>query len=100
VEEYIMLIGKEMPMYPHGLDSNVLKVARAMGVDERDLIKYGGDSLSPQQPSESDLKQAVLKVAKMMDVSENDLIKYGNDPPDSGLTETDADKIKRLLGAD
>lgn len=83
----------------HGLDANLLQIAKQMGIDEGDLVKYGGDSFNPQEPSESDLKQAVLMVAKMMGVDESDLIKYGNDPSDSGLNETDADKIKRLLNS-
>ena len=82
------------------IDDNVLQIAKMMGVDKDDLIKYGGDSLNSQQPGRSDSEQAVLTVAKMMGVSQDDLIKYGQDSSDNGLNETDADKIKRLLNAD
>ena len=96
----ILVMGKSTPIYSHGFDDNVLQVAKMMGVDEGDLVKYGGDSFNQQQPSENDLNQSVLMVAKMMGIDEGDLVKYGNDPSNSDLNETDADKIKRLLNAD
>ena len=100
MKDAILVVGKSIPIFPHGLDDNVLEVAKMIGLDESDLIKYGDNSFNQQQISEGDMKQAVLVVAKMMGVDEGDLAKYGNDPSNSGLNETDADKIKRLLNAD
>ena len=84
---------------PH-IDSNVLQVAKKMGVKESDLIKYGTNFDETEKRSGNDLEDAILLVAKMMDVSNDDIMEYGLGPSDKGLTETDADKIKRLLNSD
>jgi len=77
MEGCFLVVGKSIPFFPHDLDNNVLEIAKMMGVDKDDLIKYGGDSFNSQQPGGSDSEQAVLTVAKMMGVSQDDLIKYG-----------------------
>jgi len=82
------------------VDSSVFRVAKMMGVNKSDLIKYGADFVETKQSSGNDLENAIFQVAKMMDVSNDDIIKYGQCPSDNGLTETDADKIKRLLNSD
>ena len=82
-----------------GNDSDsVVVVAAAWGVDKNDLKKVGPDFAETEQRSGNDLEDAILLVAKMMDITNDDIIKYGLGPSDNGLTETDADKIKRLLG--
>lgn len=61
------------------LPEAVRMVAKMMGVDEDDIIKYGGDSVSPSIYSQgNDLSQATLKVAKMFGHTPEDIIKYGN----------------------
>jgi len=89
-----------MIFHPHKLDNNTLHTAKKMGVIKSDLIKYGTDFVGAEQSTGNDLGNAILQVAKMMDVSNEDIIKYGRCPSDNGLTETDADKIKRLLNND
>ena len=88
-----------MSANPHDSDSNVV-VAAAWGVNKNDLIKVGTDIAETEQRSGNDLEDAILLVAKMMDVSIDDIVKYGLGPSDNGLTETDEEKIKRLLNND
>ena len=73
------------------------KIAKMMGVSQEEIEKYGTDFFETDKGTGNDLEEAILLVAKMMDVTHDDLIKYGLCPSDNGLTETDADKIKRLL---
>ena len=87
-----------MFVHPHDLDGKVM--VGKVGVNESDLPKYGADFFGTEQRSGNDLENAILLVAKMMDVSNDDIVKYGLCPSDNGLTETDADKIKRLLNSD
>lgn len=75
----------------------VSRVAKMMGVSREEIEKYGTDFFEIDQRSGNDLKEAILLVAKMMDVSAEDIKQYGVSTSGNGLTETDADKIKRLL---
>ena len=88
-----------MSFHSHDSDKNVV-VAAAWGVNKNDLIKVGTDFVETKQRSGNDLEDAILRVAKMMGVGDDDIIKYGLCPSDNSLTETDSDKIKRLLDSD
>lgn len=74
------------------------RIAKMMGVSQEEIEKHGTGNAETEQRSGNDLEDAILLVAKMMDVSAEDIKQYGLGPSDNGLTETDADKIKRLLG--
>lgn len=60
------------------LTEEVRVVAKMMGVDEDDIVKFGYDSDSPSiYHRGSDLSQATLEVAKMFGLTPEDIIKYG-----------------------
>lgn len=80
------------------IDENQRKINKMMGLSDEDFLKH--TTFSGFEVEEIHEREAVSRIAKMMDVNEEDIKKYGQTPPDKGLTETDADKIKRLLNSD